>query len=270
MNYLNRVSGLASKGSLNPALDPNRRERSVADVVGASRNGFKPLLLKADPDSTLVFATEPTGLAAEQYRQLRRNLIEHYPEGATLLVTSPAQAEGKTMNALNLAWCLAESGAPTLLFEADLRRPAVAQTLRWAVPQGVETALSGEVEPKAVVGAADHLPLHVAAASKPVKDPGQLLKGAGTRRFMDWARGQFRWVVVDAPPLLPAADALELCPLTDATLLVVRVRVTPRELVERSFQLLGSRLRGIILNEASLCWDSYHRYLAHYHGPRSK
>jgi len=77
-------------------------------------------------------------------------------------------------------------------------------------------------------------------------------------------------VVIDAPPVLPASDTMELCPLADAVLLVVRVRVTPKELLEKSVQLLGNRLRGVILNEASLCWDSYHRYLTSYYGPRPK
>lgn len=239
-------------------------------LAGATRNNYRPLLMKLNPESALVFPTHPNGLAAEQFRQFRRNLTEQFPEGGTLLVTSAAQAEGKTLSATNLAWCLAEGGAPTLLFEADLRRPAVARLLGCSVQAGVESALRGEVEPKAVVTAAENFPLHLAAVAKPVRDPGQLIKGIGTRRFLDWARAHFRWVVVDAPPVLPAADALELCSLTDAALLVARVRVTPRALLEKSFKLLGSRLRGIILNEATLCWDSYHRHLAPYYGPQTK
>ncbi len=273
MNYLNRVSDVAGKLPPNPAVD-NNGHRDHLDpetvAVAASRNGYRALILKPNPESLLVFASQPAGAAAEQYRQLRRNLTEHFPEGATLMVTSPAQAEGKTMNSLNLAWCLAESGAPTLLVEADLRRPTIARVLESPVPQGVETAFRGEVDPKMAVAAVEGLPLYVAAVAKPVKEPGQLIKSSGTRRFMDWARGEFRWVVIDAPPVLPAADALELSPLADACLLVARVRVTPRELLEKSFQLLGNRLRGIILNEASLCWDSYHRYLGHYYGPRTQ
>ncbi len=263
MNAMNRVSD-AFNNSIDPAL------LGKDAVAGASSSGFRSITTKLGRNSLLVFATQPSGLAAEQYRQLRRNLAEHFPEGGTLLVTSPAQAEGKTMNAMNLAWCLAETGQPTLLVEGDLRRPTVAEVLGCTIAQGIEAALRGEVDPKAAVSAVDQLSLHVAAVAKPPKDPGNVIKGAGTQKFMDWARGQFRWIVVDAPPVLPAADAMELCPLADAVLLVVRARVTPRELLEKSYQLLGNRLRGIIFNEASLCWDSYHRYLTDYYGQKTK
>lgn len=270
---MNPMSDVKPNGSGNATKNPSLVEQlGVADglVAGATRNVYRPLLMKVSSESALVFPSCPNGLAAEQFRQLRRNLTEQFPEGGALLVTSAAQAEGKTVSATNLAWCLAESGAPTLLFEADLRRPAVAKFLGCSAQVGVESALRGEVEPKAVVAAAENFPLHVATVAKPVRDPSQLIKGVGMRRFLDWARANFRWVVVDAPPVLPAADALELSSLTDAVLLVARVRVTPRGLLEKSCQLLGSRLRGIILNEATLCWDSYHRYLAPYYGPRTK
>jgi capsular exopolysaccharide synthesis family protein len=238
--------------------------------AGTSRNGYRPVSLRLDSESSVIFAVEPNSLAAEQYRQLRRNLSEHYPEGGTLLITSPGQAEGKTLNAANLAWCLAESGQSTLLLEGDLRRPTLSQVLHCSMPVGVESALRGEVEPRAAVAAVEGLPLHIAGVSNPVRDPSQTIKSASARRFLDWARGEFHWVVIDAPPVLSASETMELSPLADAVLLVVRVRVTPRELLEKSLQLLGNRLRGVILNEASLCWDSYQRYLAGYYGPRPK
>ena len=259
MTAMNQSPNSILSASINPTVG-----------AGVSRNGFRPITVKLDRESMVVFAVQPNSLAAEQYRQLRRNLSEQYPEGGTLLVTSPAQAEGKTLNATNLAWCLAESGTPTLLLECDLRRPTLSQVLHCTIPVGVESVLRGEAEPRAAVAAIDGLPLHLAAVSQAVHDPSQMLNSASARRFLDWARGEFHWVVIDAPPVLAASDTMELCPLADAVLLVVRVRVTPRELVEKSMQLLGSHLRGIILNEASLCWDSYHRYLASYYGPRPK
>src|ERR1700758_4928021 len=48
------------------------------------------------PNSRLVFQADPRGLAAEQFRFLRRTLEQKFPKGATLLITSPAPKDGKS------------------------------------------------------------------------------------------------------------------------------------------------------------------------------
>jgi Mrp family chromosome partitioning ATPase len=229
-----------------------------------SSNGFRKIDLKLDANSRIVFQTEPNGVAIEQYRLLRHSLAEQFPQGGVLLVTSPAKGDGKTLNSVNLAWCLAETSSPTLLVEFDLRQPAIANALGIRPVPGVESALCGETLPESTVVAVNGLPLHIAAASKPVRDPLMVLKSAGTTHFLEWARKKFRWVVMDAPPVISSADVPELAPLADAVLMVVRVHGTPRELVKKSFQLVGQRLRGVILNEANLCSESYYRYLTSY------
>ena len=84
-----------------------------------------PYLLEANGngDSHSGIAQEPEG--AEAYRILRANLL--FSQGAlkTLVVTSAAPGEGKTMTAVNLAASLARQGLRVLLMECDLRRPSV-------------------------------------------------------------------------------------------------------------------------------------------------
>ena len=233
--------------------------RGNGTLVGPYRN----VNLNVNGNSRLVFLTEPAGLAAEQYRLLRRRMTSRFPQGAMLLVTSPTPGDGKTLNAINLAWCLAEGDGPTLLLEADLRQPTVAKVLGCSPLDGVEAALLGEAEPETVVWTVSGSPLCVAMAAKGQSQPARILKDPRLRKFMGWAKNKFRWTVVDAPPVFPAADVAELCPLVDAALLIVRARKTPQDLVLKSFEVLGDRLTGVILNEATLCLDSHYRYLDH-------
>ncbi|MCS7069952.1 MAG: hypothetical protein NZM00_00485, partial [Anaerolinea sp.] len=84
----------------------------------------------------LITLSDPRSAAAEAYRTLRTNLIFSSVERPvhTLLVTSAAQSEDKSLVLANLAVTLAQTGSTTIIVDADLRRP-VQHTL-WGVPNG--------------------------------------------------------------------------------------------------------------------------------------
>lgn len=223
------------------------------------------LKLTRRDESPLVFLTDAHGLAAEQFRLVRRRLEQKFPNGAVLLITSPAPKDGKTQTALNLSACLADSGRPTLLLEGDIRQPSIQGVLgERSVAPGIEDALAGTVDPAQSVHFVEDLSLYVAMAAEAPADPSHLIAGSGTKRLLGWARQQFYWVVIDSPPVLPAADVTHLVTMVDAVLLVVRAEGTPRELTIRTIESLGDRLSGVILNEANLESTPYYRYLAHY------
>jgi Mrp family chromosome partitioning ATPase len=87
------------------------------------------------------------------------------------------------------------------------------------------------------------------------------VNASGVKQFLAWARENFRWVVIDAPPVLPAADVAELLPLADGALLVIRAQSTPRELSRRAFDILGTHLHGVIFNAATVDSNPYYGYL---------
>lgn len=62
---------------------------------------------------------------AEAYRTLRTNLHFSFMEKDyhTILVTSAAQAEGKTSTVANLAYIISHAGRTVLMIDADLRKP---------------------------------------------------------------------------------------------------------------------------------------------------
>lgn len=235
-----------------------------------SANGYRHLTLSASDESRLVFQSEPNGLAAEQFRLLRRTLATEFESGAVLLITSPAMGDGKTLTSINLASCLAESGQPTLLIEADIRRPSLRQILGSAVePPGVEDVLARDVEPRRAVHGIKELNLYAAIVTRIPYNPAQLIGGPGVKQFLAWARENFLWIVLDAPPTLPAADVSELLPFADAAALVVRAQSTPRELAKQSVEILGKHLRGVIFNEVTVDSNPHYRYLNNYYYPQT-
>ena len=246
-------------------------EWSTKKPLGRSRdfestNGYRHLTLLANEEARLVFQTAPNGLAAEQFRLLRRTLTQEFESGAVLLITSPAMGDGKTLTSVNLASCLAESGQPTLLVEADIRRPTIRKILSAGVePPGVEDVLARNVEPRRAVHGIKELNLYAAMVTRIPDNPAQLIGGPGVKDFLAWARENFLWVVLDAPPTLPAADVSELLPFADAALLVIRAQSTPRELARQAVEILGRHLRGVVFNEVTVNSNPHYRYLNNYY-----
>jgi len=235
-----------------------------------SPNGFRRLKVPYRESSRLVFQTDPHGLAAEQFRFLRRTLEQKFPHGGTVLITSPAPKDGKTLTAANLSACLADSGRPTLLLEADIRQPSIQRLLGAKIEEpGIEAVLAGTAEPGSVIHFVEPFSVHVAMVKAPPDDPSHLVSGKGLQQVLVWARSQFAWVVIDSPPVLPAADVTQLVTLADAVLLVIRAQSTPRDLATRAIELLGNHLSGVILNEATIESNPYYRYLADYRQKRA-
>lgn len=202
--------------------------------------------------SGCVFEAEPSGLAAEQFRLMQRRLVNVRPGGGSVLLTSPGSGDGKSLNAHNLAWALAEARHSTLLLELDLRRPTQAKYFGAQLTTGMTEVLTGASSPAAAVRRLEDIPLYFLGLLEPAANPTGLLRSAALQSLLGWAKRNFLWVVIDAPPILPVADVEELLPGADLVFLVVRERVTPRAMVERAADRLGKRLNYLILNDVAI------------------
>jgi Mrp family chromosome partitioning ATPase len=274
-SFLNEIEELSAASVGKPRPEAPARslpgEIEVSQVLPlepVSSNGFRHLSAVFREESRLVFHSDPRGMAAEQFRLLRRSLVQPFQKGGVLMVTSPGAGDGKTLTAMNLCASLADAGESTLLVELDLRRPSAQRVLGCKVSRpGVEDALRGSEKPEKAACYIEELGFHAALVSEIPADPSRLLGSNALRDFLAWGRTRFRWVVLDTAPVFPNADVAELLPAADAVLLVIRVQVTPRELLRRACDVLGKRLHGVILNEATISSTPYYRYLSDYYHP---
>ena len=93
--------------------------------------------------------------------------------------------------------------------------------------------------------------LTVLPAGRPDPDPMSSLTSSRMHRILDEAIALFDWVVVDAPPIGPIADAGLLAAMVDAALLVVRADRTKCAAVQKAIDSLGrDRILGVVLNAA--------------------
>jgi capsular exopolysaccharide synthesis family protein len=197
--------------------------------------------------------------AAEAFRLLLANLAfaNMGERPRTVAIVSSDEQEGKSTCALNLSRSAAELSLPTLLVEADLRRPSLAQKIGGLV--GSRLGLSGVLVRRATLSDAiwsmpqPGLDLLPAGALPP--NPAALLGSGGLRDFDAEARERYDMIVYDTPPLSVAADASLVAAITDGVLLVVDERRTQRKLATQALAQLRraqANILGVVINRADL------------------
>jgi capsular exopolysaccharide synthesis family protein len=231
------------------------------EAVSRSHMGRRTFTLQPGKKSRLVFLTEPQGLAVEQYKILRNRLSKLRPDGGVLLITSPSPGEGKTLTAVNLAWCLAEAGDHVCLVDLDFRAPGVAAALGCTFDEdGIEDVLTGKRSISDSIRQIGKRSLYVLGVKKNLPSPGRFLTPEVLSPVLSDLQAMFQWVILDFAPIIPMADVSEVVPLVDGALMVVRAGKTEKGMVAPSLEALGSKLLGVILNDSPISGSSYYGY----------
>lgn len=231
------------------------RVRNVEDVeriAGSSVLGVIPTTREIAKQRTEGFLG--LGDATESLRHLRTNLrfvdIDRRPR--SLVVTSGSPGEGKSSVSSNLARVLAESGQPTVIVDADLRRPMLAQLLRTDGSLGVTQVVAGDLDLRLALQDTDTTGLKFLPAGRIPPNPSELLGSQRMRALIDELAKDY-FVILDAPPLLPVTDAGLLAVVTDGALLVIATGRTRKEelaLCAKIFTQVGGKLLGTVMNMA--------------------
>jgi non-specific protein-tyrosine kinase len=208
--------------------------------------------------SSLVTLSDPRSPAAEAYRTLRTNVDFSGLDRAihTLLVTSVAPHENKSVTAANLAVSMALGDKRTILVDADVRRPALHTLFGLNNDKGLTSLFidsKGPIEPALQTMEVPNLQVLTSGPLPP--NPAELL---GSQRMLDVIealKSRADIVLFDAPPVIAVTDASVLGTRVDGVLLVVQAGQTRREQAKRAKQQLEKlhiRVIGAVLSGASL------------------
>lgn len=247
------VLGLAAGILLSVARNTlDRRVDGVADIENATGRrvlGSIPAapLLRGHP---LVLNDDPDAPAAEAFRRLRAAVQSARQDGVRCVVlTSTVPGEGTSTTAANLALGLAETGARVVLVEADLRTPSLAARAGLAPAIGLTEVLTGDAALADALQPWGRTGLSVLTAGSTPDVPGELLGTPRMHEVLDTLLTEFDEVLVDAPALLPSADAALVSRLAGATLLVTASGVARHSQVATAARILeatGSRVLGVV------------------------
>jgi succinoglycan biosynthesis transport protein ExoP len=248
-----------------------RADRRIRDVEEV-RTALDLPVLGVIPHTSSRVRTEADPAATEAFRMLRGYLryFNVDNDNRVLLVISAEAAEGKTTVARGLALAAAQLGTRTLLLEADLRRPSIAQTFGWGPSLGLTDALIGMTEAdlersirrvdttgeiyaapsQGNNGAVHRLDVLLAGSRPP--NPAELLESHAMESVLGWAADRYEFVVVDSAPLLAVSDSLPLIEKVNGTLVVARLGRTSFEaagLLRERLDSLGANVIGAVVND---------------------
>jgi capsular exopolysaccharide synthesis family protein len=215
---------------------------SQSRLVALSQNG------NLGKEKFLVLSTHLKHL--QEKRQLRR-----------VVLTSSLKGDGKSVVAANLAISLARgTKQKVLLLEGDLRQPVLSQLLHCDEREGLSDWLQAQEAAAKFLCRLEDLPLWLLFAGIRRERPLELLQSLRLPQLLGMLDGWFDWIVIDAPPLVPLADASVWARLADGVLLVVRENQTPKKLLQQAMDGLGkSAVLGLVLNDARNVDEKYYK-----------
>ncbi len=204
----------------------------------------------------LVTLTDPRSAAAEAYRSLRTNLMFSSVERpiTTLLVTSPAQSEGKSVALANLAVTFAQAGNKTIIVDSDLRRPS--QHDLWGInnERGLTSMMLEDAALSTPPLASTQVEnLQVLPSGQLPPNPADILSSQRMNDVIGVLKARAHYILFDSPPVLAVTDAALLGAKLDGVLLVIRAGHTRRDHAARARQALERvhvRIVGAVLTNA--------------------
>lgn len=232
------------------ARDSHRGQYDDADAASGHRGELAAIEALAEPDSRLLIAHDPYDPHCEKIRALRTELLlrrESTEQADIVALVSPCAGEGRSQLAAELAISFAQLGRPTLLVDADLRRPQ--QHLLFGIDNRKGLSQAIEFAEKPYYHNVRNLPRMslLTAGGVPTNPLELLLSGNFPPLIEDW-RDNFEFVVVDTAPVTHFSDALAVASLVGRVLALSRAQHTPykesqemmRRLAATRSQVLGA------------------------------
>lgn len=198
----------------------------------------------------LVVQTDPASIVAESLSALVTQLISRHLKvnRRGIVLCSPSEGTGCTFMASNLAFAIANSGARTLLLDANLRSPGVQNFVQSdQAERGLLQLLTDET-----LATRDVVHTDVVSNLSVIYSGGTSVNSGilATRRFKsildDYLR-DFDFVIVDTPPSSTCSDAVRIASLVKYAAIIVRkdetyvndVKVLVDELKANDAEVLG-------------------------------
>ena len=209
----------------------------------------------------------------EIYRNLRTNIefSQMDDEIQVISVASTIPSEGKSSVACNLARIMAAKYNDVLLIDCDLRHPSVHKMMKVSNRSGLTNIIaqfqdglsvnSYEGVQQVIFEGGQNLTLITAGHRVP--NPSEVLGSKRMGRFLEQARKEFSYIIIDSPPVAVASDTIPLCNLSDGVLYVVDAKNADKRSVKMAINDLkrnGGNVIGLVMNKVDMSDEKRYGY----------
>ncbi len=213
--------------------------------------------LGASEKTRNIINTDSKFAIVEGYKSARTSLVfslvaENNP---CVAVTSWSKGEGKSTATVNLAISFAKMGKKVLLIDTDLRRPNVHNLLKIKNGVGLSEVVGQFADFEDVVHRSVVPCLDVLTSGAVPPNPSELIGSNAFSTFMNLAKNQYDYVILDTPPIGVVTDTLLLKEHIAGYVLIVREKVTSHGDIEKAVQALklaDSKVLGFLKVGCSL------------------
>lgn len=225
---------------------------TVRDKDSAQRELGLPVLAALPLEEEMDGFGEPSGATIEAARTLRATLASMgFPHEKSMLLVTSTLAKRRSTTLASLAAAVAESGRSVLVLGTDLRGGRTHESFGVANTVGLANVVRGQIPmEKAIRPAPGMEGVYVLPCGPIIGSPGELLSSEEMAMTLRRARRWADVVLLDAPPVLAAADSSILGAYADGVILVVSAGQTNlAQANEAKEQLVaaGARVLGAVL-----------------------
>lgn len=216
-------------------------------------------LLGASPkvdeeESVQELILDPKTEIAEHYSSLRSSLVLATSHGLprSLTFTSAVQGEGKSSSCFATAIALSRIGKSVLVVDLDLRRPNQHNFFGIKNGEGMSDLLTGNREVGDVTRVTDHDGVFFIPSGGIPPNPTDMLASPALRTVLQDLANQYDIVLIDSPPTLGLADAIEIASITEGCLFVTeagRNRASNIRGAINRLQAGGANVLGVLMTK---------------------
>lgn len=206
----------------------------------------------------------------EALNRLRVNVKFCGKNTKKILMISSLPNEGKSFAAVHLWKMLSEAGFPSVLVDVDLRNSVLKSRYHYSYEgelKGLDYYLSGLAEYSDVVYQTNVPNGYIVPCSNLLENPSALLEDPRLEELLDTLAENYRYVIIDSPPLDSVSDGALVASLCDGAILVVRSGETSRNLVKQSLhqlEMVGCKVLGMVLSQVEMKNRTYHKRYGKY------
>jgi protein-tyrosine kinase len=158
-------------------------------------------------------------------------------KNGAVLFTSSVSGEGTTTICSNVSLALAKiCTGNILLLDANVRHPDIHALFDLDPLPGLTDVLLGEMHWEDAVRISDLKNFYVLPFGQPLQTPLSLLGAEGMEGLLNALKTEFDFILLDLPPILESAEAEMIAPWVEGSVLIIRARVTPREVIRQAVE----------------------------------